>query len=212
MARPASLLALLMPALCALAQMDNRQHQELLQQSRMQQQLFRVLPDHQQPKFDSDDGGDHYPARTSDHYCNLFGRHSLCQRYDVELHDVAQGAADRCVDGHDCHECRQVARGHVGQNVAQRSFSMGRGPLSRQQLLRVNLRPLDAMGGWLEELTRLGSSDVHSLSGGTGAGHYTQVIWATTEMLGCGWIEHAERGGLSGTTCSTEYPGLCKRL
>ncbi|XP_043188100.1 venom allergen 5-like [Amphibalanus amphitrite] len=299
MARPTSLLALLMPALCALAQMDNRQRQELLQQSRMQQQLFRVLPDHLQPKFDSDDGGDHYPARTSDHYCRLFGGHSLCQvphtrqscgfvrrrrlsvdesaailhrhnmermlvaqgrrrgrngellpsganimqlRYDVELHDVAQGAADRCVDGHDCHECRQVARGHVGQNVAQRSFSMGRGPLSRQQLLRVNLRPLDAMGGWLEELTRLGSSDVHSLSGGTGAGHYTQVIWATTEMLGCGWIEHAERGGLSfrlycnyaphgnsigkqvyqagepcsacpqGTTCSTEYPGLCKRL
>ena len=81
MARPACLLALLLPALCALvtAQMDNRQRQELLQQSRMQQQLFRVLPDHLQPKFDSDDGGDHQPARTSDHYCRLYGGHSLCR-------------------------------------------------------------------------------------------------------------------------------------
>ncbi|XP_043188089.1 scoloptoxin SSD976-like [Amphibalanus amphitrite] len=298
MTRPACLLTLLLPALCALtsAQMDNRQRQEMLARGRMQQQLHRVLPDHQQPKFDSDDGGDHYPARTSDHYCKLFGGHSLCRvphtrqscgfvrrrrlsvdesaamlhrhnmermlvaqgrrrgrngqtlpkaanmmqmSYDLELHDIAQGAADRCLGGHDCFPCRRAASGiYPGQN-----FAGSTRPVSpREGLLDINLPPMDQAGGWFEEVHLLSPSEVHSFQGGHGAGHYTQVIWAVADQLGCGWIEHKDGGALSvklfcnygptgngldrpvyqagepcsacprGTTCSTEYPGLCKRL
>ncbi|XP_043204807.1 scoloptoxin SSD976-like isoform X1 [Amphibalanus amphitrite] len=299
MTRPACLLTLLLPALCALtsAQMDNRQRHEMLARDRMQQQLHRVLPDHLQPKFDSDDGGDHHPARTSDHYCRLFGGHSLCRvphtrqscgfvrrrrlsvdesaamlhrhnmermlvaqgrrrgrngqalpkaanmmqmSYDVEVHDVAQGAADRCLGDHDCSPCRKVERGDLGQNFAAHSVFIS--PSSREGLLKIDVPPLDQTGGWFMQADRLSPSEVHRFKGGHGAGHYTQVLWATSERLGCGWIEHEERGGLSvklfcnygpigniidlpvyvagepcsacprGTTCSTEYPGLCKRL
>ena len=54
-------------------------------QMQQQDQRFRVLPPHQQPQFDRDDGGAHRPATVSDHYCRLSGRHSLCRQPHTRL-------------------------------------------------------------------------------------------------------------------------------
>ena len=79
---------LLLLAMCALsaAQMNERHMHRLMGlqgrqhlQGRQQDRLYRVLPQHEQPRFEFDDGGDHEPARTSDHYCRLFSGHSLCR-------------------------------------------------------------------------------------------------------------------------------------
>ena len=48
--------------------------------------------------------------------------------WDDELAAVAQRHADQCQVGHDCNDCRRVARFKVGQNVWRGRDSRYHGP------------------------------------------------------------------------------------
>ncbi|XP_037087805.1 venom allergen 5-like [Pollicipes pollicipes] len=100
--------------------------------------------------------------------------------WDYELARVAQRWADQCASGHD--KCRSVARYYVGQNLA---WSWG----GKKDWKRW------AVGQWFHgELPFFRQSDLVFRRGtdpasGRAIGHLTQVIWARTTRVGCGYIE-----------------------
>ncbi|XP_037069417.1 venom allergen 5-like [Pollicipes pollicipes] len=99
--------------------------------------------------------------------------------WDNELATVAQRWADQCASGHD--QCRSVARFYVGQNLAW-SWGGAKDWTNR------------AIGQWFHgELPNFQQSGLKFTSGrdpvsGGVIGHLTQVIWAGTTKVGCGYI------------------------
>jgi len=106
--------------------------------------------------------------------------------WDAELANIAQAQMNKCVYGHDCDDCRKDKNGcfsHVGQNIAYRGASS----LNNQSEWHL---PIQA---WYDEIKDYdnGATNVESFSsvGTTGVvGHFTQVIWAETYKVGCGFI------------------------
>ena len=93
--------------------------------------------------------------------------------WDDELAAVAQRWVDQCLSGHD--KCQNVPRFKVGQNY---HASWG--------------YPKDwtanAVGAWFFDELPLFQQDDLTYVGGQGTGHLTQVIWAKTTHIGCGYI------------------------
>jgi len=110
--------------------------------------------------------------------------------WDEELAKIAQAQVNKCVYDHDCGDCRKDKNGcysHVGQNIAYRG-STGFGNQSDWHL------PIQA---WYNEITNYDNADTNvekfSGTGTTGVvGHFTQVIWAETYKIGCGFIIYQE--------------------
>jgi len=106
--------------------------------------------------------------------------------WDEELARIAQAQVNKCVYGHDCKECKKDKDGcynGVGQNIAYRSWSR----LVNQSDWHL---PIQA---WYDEIKDYDNAakDVESLStsGSTGVVlHFTQIIWAETYKVGCGFI------------------------
>ncbi|XP_043231874.1 venom allergen 5-like [Amphibalanus amphitrite] len=94
-------------------------------------------------------------------------------KWDEELATVAQRWVDQCQGGHD--KCRNVPRFYVGQNYAA-SWGYPKNWAS------------NAVGQWFfKELPLFQQQDL-TFTFGTGTGHLTQVIWAETTRVGCGFI------------------------
>ena len=94
-------------------------------------------------------------------------------KWDDELATVAQRWADQCESGHD--QCRDVPRFYVGQNFAA-SWGYPKDWTS------------NAVGQWFfKELPLFQQKDL-TFAPGKGTGHLTQVIWAETTRIGCGYI------------------------
>ncbi|XP_037087804.1 venom allergen 5-like [Pollicipes pollicipes] len=100
-------------------------------------------------------------------------------RWDSELARVAQRWADQCLYGHD--KCRSVPRFYVGQNFA---FTSGAARDWNGRAIRQ----------WFHsELPFFRQSDLVFRRGtdpatGRAIGHLTQVIWARTTKIGCGYM------------------------
>lgn len=101
--------------------------------------------------------------------------------WDSELAVIAQRWADQCMPGHD-HR-RNVDRYAVGQNVAT-TWSYSRTPPSKDK---------PEFGrhvmGWFDEVTRFQwrARDIEPFNFRMDTGHYTQLVWANTYMVGCGY-------------------------
>ncbi|KAF0312398.1 Venom allergen 5 [Amphibalanus amphitrite] len=105
-------------------------------------------------------------------------------RWDAELALVAQRWADQCRGGHD--QCRDVARFPVGQNFA---FVWSGG---RQNWTAEALRQWFA-----DELPLFRQADLEFRGGqdpvsGGYTGHLTQLLWAHTRRVGCGFMAVAD--------------------
>ncbi|XP_037078550.1 CRISP/Allergen/PR-1-like [Pollicipes pollicipes] len=149
--------------------------------------------------------------------------------WDDELAKVAQRFADQCMFGHDCLDCRRVARFKVGQNVySSSSTRLDNSPNWRQ-----------ALYAWYDEVARFNPQNIEPFVFSSPLGHYTQLVWAKTSRIGCGYTLYKEgpwwtklyvcdygstgnfqdgqmyeRGAPcsrcpSGTSCSNQYHGLC---
>ena len=93
--------------------------------------------------------------------------------WDDELATVAQRWVDQCLGGHD--KCRDVPRFAVGQNYAA-SWGYPKD------------WTMNAVGQWFfKELPLFLQQDL-TFTPGQGTGHLTQVIWAETTTIGCGYI------------------------
>ncbi|XP_037092574.1 CRISP/Allergen/PR-1-like [Pollicipes pollicipes] len=149
--------------------------------------------------------------------------------WDEELARGAQRHAEQCVFQHDCRDCKRVARFKVGQNLYSSSST------------RLENAPewKRAVYAWYDEVAMFDPQRIEPFVFETSIGHYTQMVWAETTRIGCGYTLYKEgpwwtklyvcnygaagnfqRGQMyergaacsncpSGTTCSREFPGIC---
>ncbi|KAK8399007.1 hypothetical protein O3P69_004240 [Scylla paramamosain] len=151
--------------------------------------------------------------------------------WDEELATVAQRHADQCIFEHDCNDCRSVDRFNVGQNIYI---------LKSWGLLQEKPDWNGAVISFYDEVDKFPGSGVGSYQFSTDTGHYTQLLWGTTSLVGCGYTKfkvgnvikalyvcnYGPIGNImsfpmyregdpcsacpEGTTCSQEYEGLCE--
>ncbi|XP_023336492.1 cell wall protein PRY3 isoform X2 [Eurytemora carolleeae] len=149
--------------------------------------------------------------------------------WDSELASIAQRLADQCKYGHDCSSCRKVSRFNVGQNIF---ITYG--------YLKDGTDWNKALRAWFDdEINLFPTSYISPFRYIQKTGHYSQLIWAETTKVGCGFTSYTSgqfvarlyvcnygpggnriggemyRIGQSCTrcpsqsTCSFTYPGLC---
>lgn len=145
--------------------------------------------------------------------------------YDVELEFVAQCWINRCRRGHDkCRSTRKIAA--PGQNFAA-------GTMTGERDARLKF----LAGQWYEREIALGNAGVIGKFWPIpNYGHFSQVVWARTTHVGCGYSFHRKRNLLFllcnynvgnvigepmykkgsacsacdvGRSCNSKYNGLC---
>ncbi|KAK9703325.1 Cysteine-rich secretory protein family [Popillia japonica] len=128
-------------------------------------------------------------------------------RWDDELAARAQTWALSCdAENHDPH--RDSSRFRVGQNIA--TFWTTRKPTSQSDTLPEFKK---AINGWFKEVDYY---NYNRIVGHGGTGHYTQMVWADTNLVGCGYAFYydARKGYTKNYICNygpggniiTEFP------
>ncbi|XP_035223179.1 CRISP/Allergen/PR-1-like, partial [Stegodyphus dumicola] len=98
--------------------------------------------------------------------------------WDPELEAIAQKHAESCVFEHDCSDCRRVERFSVGQNIVIKKNSEAIESADWQWMVK----------SLYDEVSSFNKTYMKAYSGGNGFGHFSQIIWATTHKIGCGWV------------------------
>lgn len=120
--------------------------------------------------------------------------------WDDELAEVAQALADRCGDmSHDLASARFTRRFKLtGQNLATEQRS--------NQVMTVNwVRFIDR---WFKEHKDYPPQQVKRFQPsfqGRPVGHFTQVIWANTQYLGCGFTMFRMKGDFGAMPFKNNY-------
>lgn len=150
--------------------------------------------------------------------------------WDDELARVAQRHADQCNFNHDCSDCRRVSRFGVGQNLY----------IYKQTQSAGSTKWAQAVTDWYDEVALFSKNKVDPFKFASPYGHYSQLVWANTNKIGCGATSYREgrwfatlytcnygpngniiRGEMykkgapcsqcpDSYTCSNTFPGLCE--
>lgn len=111
--------------------------------------------------------------------------------WDNELAQIAQRWADQCTEGHD--QYRNIGRFPVGQNVALQWTYTHKDPKWKDRpdwISNINL--------WAKEYTDYGFplNYINPFRFNSNVGHYTQIIWGNTYLIGCGYAyyKHPYKG------------------
>ena len=107
--------------------------------------------------------------------------------WDEELARGAQMWANQC-DFH--HDSNDVCRFRVGQNLY--SAGLYKGGSSEE---KVKPKWVDACKSWYSEIDFFRQNPTRPSSSYLDTGHFTQMIWAKTQYVGCGFIVHEGYGG-----------------
>jgi len=110
--------------------------------------------------------------------------------WDEELETIAQRWTDQCKFDHDKN--RDLCDGTiVGQNAYESSSS------AESYDYEVNPMIGDAVMGWYDEVTSPGfdSANISPFVFGGGTGHYTALVWAETDRVGCGRVYYEDTDG-----------------
>lgn len=114
--------------------------------------------------------------------------------WDAELTRTAQSHADQCIFDHDSYDSRKSARFSVGQNLFIRSTT----GVAERPKIRSAVQYL-----YSEVDLFVGHTANSYGKGSAGAGHYTQIVWAKTAKIGCGFTRWREEGWTKGMlTCN----------
>ncbi|RZF47926.1 hypothetical protein LSTR_LSTR008730 [Laodelphax striatellus] len=98
--------------------------------------------------------------------------------WDEELARKAQSWADSCPAGHDSNYARRVGRFSVGQNIAKTWSSSGRSYAESPNFS-------SQINAWFSEV-------YHYSFGRGGAGHYSQMVWGDSHLVGCGYTQYVD--------------------
>uniref|UniRef100_A0A646QDH2 Cysteine-rich venom protein n=1 Tax=Hemiscolopendra marginata TaxID=943146 RepID=A0A646QDH2_9MYRI len=102
--------------------------------------------------------------------------------WDDEIAANAQRVAEKCVFKHTPKGERKTSKyQYLGENIYIGSYP---DPIPR------------SVSAWYGEVKDVNPAIVKSFasSGGPMIGHYTQMVWAETEALGCGYVKKADDG------------------
>lgn len=95
-------------------------------------------------------------------------------KWDNDLEMLAKAWVNQCINDHD--KCNDLDRFQVGQNMAEREGSQS-----------ISSMMVDSINDWFSEHKKFNKAWVagawSSRSGSIG--HYTQVVWANTYLVGC---------------------------
>ncbi|KAJ6216101.1 hypothetical protein RDWZM_010601 [Blomia tropicalis] len=106
----------------------------------------------------------------------------LRMEWDNELAYVAQMHANQCKFAHDCNTCRRTGRNQfVGQNLY----------VYQSSRTTVNQQWRFVIKEWYDEIKIAppivaNSFDLFNLN----IGHFTQIAWASTNRIGCGYVTY----------------------
>jgi len=100
--------------------------------------------------------------------------------WDEELEAMAQRWADQCTFGHKLGPLLDGTK--VGQNVASASNWK---QLSMEDIVKADVK---AVQDWYDEVIMFSSTNIKPYRGSSGTGHYTQLVWAETDRIGCGSV------------------------
>lgn len=110
--------------------------------------------------------------------------------WDDELAAIAQKWANNCIYQHDCSQCRSVANFPVGQNIAYQDLIC----YKRQCLRSIKASDLEpdwatVIKDFYDEVKDFDKKMVPRMQsrGGKEVNHFTQIIWAKTWRIGCGF-------------------------
>jgi len=112
-------------------------------------------------------------------------------KWNDEIAAIAQRWADQCIFDHDVN--RNTVEGTwVGQNA----YFKGSSQKKDKETLMTEVGN-EATLAWYNEVESPGFNNAHinPFVFSHDAGHYTQVVWAETEEIGCGWTYYAEQVG-----------------
>lgn len=107
--------------------------------------------------------------------------------WDNELAAIAQKRAEQCEFSHDCANCRRVQNFGVGQNIANEF-------ITNSPVIPPSNWPL-AVEGWYDEIQYFPPNYISSFVAPTSEptyGHFTQVAWAKSWRIGCGYVLYKE--------------------
>jgi len=109
--------------------------------------------------------------------------------WNDELAVTAQRLADQCTFGHDKNRVKADGTS-AGQNLYWSGSSQQN---SFDELMQT---VTDGVMEWYMEVEDPGynSNDINPFQSPGGAGHYTQVVWAESEEIGCGFTYYKEDG------------------
>ncbi|XP_064470480.1 CRISP/Allergen/PR-1-like [Ornithodoros turicata] len=101
--------------------------------------------------------------------------------WDDDLAAVAQAHAEQCVSKHDCAECRALVKyPYVGQNIYKIYMS------GWSHVPRPNWQ--HAINAWYAEVSKFKNDSIAPFRFTYATGHFSQVAWATTSKVGCGFV------------------------
>nr|QEE04224.1 venom allergen [Scolopendra mojiangica (nomen nudum)] len=102
-------------------------------------------------------------------------------KWDDELAAKAQEWANTCQGGHDLYDGRKTSKYPVAGQNFYASYALGTGSANK-----INLySPVQA---WYGEVKDFDRNAVKSYKFDPKTGHYSQVVWANTEAIGCGYV------------------------
>ncbi|XP_064629170.1 serotriflin-like [Lineus longissimus] len=102
--------------------------------------------------------------------------------WDSELAMIAQKWADNCDYKHDSSDQRNIPkRMSVGQNIAMDTYAK-----------KDWKKPMAMWYGEIKDFTYGGSNVFHKV------GHFTQIVWAETPLIGCGYARCPANAQFSG--------------
>lgn len=99
--------------------------------------------------------------------------------WDNELEKIAQRWANQCIFGHD--SCKNTENSTVGQNIASLSIN-----ITSPNITEAVLKMID---NWYDEVKKFNKINVKKYKSSSATGHYSQMNWAQTEAIGCGFIQ-----------------------
>ena len=128
--------------------------------------------------------------------------------WDNELSAVAQKLAETCKYGHDCNTCRRVQAFSVGQNIGK-SNGLSEAPAAADWQKFIK--------GLYDEVSVFNKKFIQPYVPGPHSkekqyGHFTQMVWATSWKIGCGWAVFKEGNTFTSyTVCNYGPAGNMKK-
>ena len=138
-----------------------------------------------------------------------FATNMIQMYYNQSIGAKAQEWADKCTFKHSDPGSRKLPQFATGENIFRTKF-IKETPIKNWQ---------NAIEDWFSEIKDFGGKSVVSFSPkGSVTGHFTQMIWAYSYFVGCGFSSYSDSPGEITPACScpsnlgcnnVTFPGLC---
>jgi hypothetical protein len=117
-----------------------------------------------------------------------FAQNMIQMYYSDAIHAKAQAWADKKKFMHSSSAYRKQPKYPCGENIFTMSMSGGKPKKNWRRCIKA----------WWDEIKNMSGKSVDAFSsGGPVTGHFTQVIWAHSYIVGCGFVQYNDGGWIT---------------